>query len=503
MNILIRCDSSNIIGTGHVMRCLNLCEYNPENKYTFVCKKFNFNISQKILDASHKLILLGYCTELQLNKYETWIGCTYNQELEQLVKIASSNKYDQIIIDHYGIDWVIEKELSKYTNKLTVISDIYEYKHWCDEFINYNCDDIKLLQELNLNPNTIIKCGSEHVIINKKFKQYKKTLFRSKIEKMCIMLGGSDPFNYTLQILQQINDIIIKNNIQVYVIIGKANGNIDSIIEFTQKSSNYILLFDINYDELIKLYLNIDLCIGSLSITAYERLYLNVPQICIKIVDNQNIQQLQEFNICQINDLKNKIDYIYNMNNIYLKNIILCNSNDQESVRIIRNTLSIKNNMYSDHDITLDEHFNWIKSLELNSKQKVFIIYKESEVIGIISVNNYDIIHKKTDWAFYIDEKQRGGIGKALEFFFINYMFNILNVEKINCEIIETNNIVVNMHKHFCFKVEGFKEENIIKNGKRIGVYYLGLTKKTWEANLLLIKQKYMDILNKFNIKMI
>ena len=60
MNILIRCDSSNIIGTGHVMRCLNLCEYYPENNYTFVCRRFNKNISEKILNNKHNLILLEY-----------------------------------------------------------------------------------------------------------------------------------------------------------------------------------------------------------------------------------------------------------------------------------------------------------------------------------------------------------------------------------------------------------------------------------------------------------
>jgi UDP-2,4-diacetamido-2,4,6-trideoxy-beta-L-altropyranose hydrolase len=307
MNILIRCDSSNIIGTGHIMRCLNLCEYTTENTYTFVCKNFSHNISQKILDASHNLILLDYCTEPELNKYDTWIGCTCNQELEQLVKIVSEKKYDQIIIDHYGIDWVIEKELSKYTNKLIVISDIYESTHWCDEFINYNSDNIELLTKLNLNPKTVIKCGAEHVIINKKFKQHKKISFRPKVEKMCIMLGGSDPFNYTLQILEQINNLVQNNNIIVYVIIGKANTNVNSIKTFVSNYKNYILLFDINYDKLIQLYLDIDLCIGSLSITAYERLYLNIPQICLKIVDNQNIQQLQEFNICKINNLINQI----------------------------------------------------------------------------------------------------------------------------------------------------------------------------------------------------
>ena len=46
MNILIRCDSSNIIGTGHVMRCLNLCEYYPNIKFTFLCRNFKNNITE-------------------------------------------------------------------------------------------------------------------------------------------------------------------------------------------------------------------------------------------------------------------------------------------------------------------------------------------------------------------------------------------------------------------------------------------------------------------------
>ena len=50
MNILIRCDSSNIIGTGHVMRCLNYAEYFPDSHFTFVCRDFYMNISSKIVE---------------------------------------------------------------------------------------------------------------------------------------------------------------------------------------------------------------------------------------------------------------------------------------------------------------------------------------------------------------------------------------------------------------------------------------------------------------------
>lgn len=313
MNILIRCDSSNIIGTGHVMRCLNLSEYYPENKYTFVCRNFDMNITEKIIGSRHKLILLNYNLEPIINNYKTWIGKEYIEEINDLTSILTTNKYDEIIIDHYGIDYLIEREITKYCNKLTVISDIFDFVHWCDEYINYNCDDEEKLKKINLNPNTIIKYGVKNIIINKKFLNIKKTIFREKIEKICIMLGGSDPQNYTLKILKLIYVNIENNNIQTYIIIGKSNNNIDLIKEFINIKNNYILLYDLNYDELIKLYMDIDLCIGSLSITAYERLYINVPQICLKIAKNQNIQELKEFNITSTINFKIYFNtYIHN-----------------------------------------------------------------------------------------------------------------------------------------------------------------------------------------------
>ncbi len=307
MNILIRCDSSNIIGTGHVMRCLNLCEYHPENIYTFVCRNFNMNITNKIIDAGHKLILLEYDIEPKINEYKTWIGKNINNELNELEEILQKNNYDEIIIDHYGIDYEIENIIKKYCKKLIVISDIFEFEHYCDEFINYNCDDKKKLVKINLNPDTKIKCGVENIILNKKFLNVKKTVFNNKIKKMCVMLGGSDPQNYTLKILEKINELINEYNIKLYIVIGKSNGNIESIKQFIGNNTNYQIVYDLNYDQLIDLYMEIDLCIGSLSITAHERLYIGVPQICLKIVDNQNIQQLNEFNICEINELDDNI----------------------------------------------------------------------------------------------------------------------------------------------------------------------------------------------------
>ena len=316
MNVLIRCDSSNIIGTGHVMRMLNYCEYYPGYKFTFVCRNFNMNISQKILENNHNLILLDYNIEPELKNYRTWIGKKYEDEILDITNIVNKNKYNKIFIDHYGIDYLLEKEVKKYCDKVMVITDIFDFNHNCDIFINYSCDDLDKIKKINLNKNTEYKIGAQNIILNKKFNDSKKkTIFNKDIQNLVINMGGSDPPNFTLKILNIINDYIIKNNIFVNIIIGKSNNHIQSIKDFILNNVknynvNYKIQFDINYDDMINLYINSDLAIGTLSVTAYERLILNIPQICLKIVDNQLIQQLDEFNIVTIDNLLDKIlDY--------------------------------------------------------------------------------------------------------------------------------------------------------------------------------------------------
>ena len=306
MNILIRCDSSNIIGTGHVMRCLNMCEYHPENKYTFVCKKYQMNITNKIINAGHSLILLDYTIDPILNKYKSWLGDTDELETKKMIDIISKNTYDEIFIDHYGYDENIEKELYKFNQKIIILTDIFDFKHYCTELICFSSDDIHKLKNICTNENTIIKYGKDYVIINKKFKEHLKTN-PEKIRKIIIMLGGSDPSNFTLKILENLDEIFKEYKIEVTIIVGRLNIHLDSIRNFIFYKNYYKIRIDLNYDDLIKEYLENDLCIGSLSVTAYERLFMNMLQICLKIADNQNIQNLPDFNISSISSINYKL----------------------------------------------------------------------------------------------------------------------------------------------------------------------------------------------------
>ena len=188
--------------------------------------------------------------------------------------------------------------------------------------------------------------------------------------------------------------------------------------------------------------------------------------------------------------------------NLYLlKNIINCSSEESKKIRKIRNEENIRKNMYTEHEITLTEHINYINKLKTDKKQIVFCVLKDRiKPVGVVSINSIDYLHKKTDWAFYLTSNERTGLGAVLEYYIINFIFYKLEMEKLNCEVIETNTQVVELHKKFFFDQEGIKKENIIKNNRRINVNFLGLTKDKWLSNHHRILEKYERLFNKFEI---
>ncbi len=189
------------------------------------------------------------------------------------------------------------------------------------------------------------------------------------------------------------------------------------------------------------------------------------------------------------------------MQTIVLRRIGDCDEDQRQQIRLIRNQPSVRQAMYTDHEISVEEHQSWLERVSNDPRQIVFVVLNEGQVVGCVSINDLDRRHSKSDWAFYLDESQRGGLGAALEFELINYAFGDLGLEKLNCEVIETNPAVVKMHKRFGFEEEGFRRSNIEKDGKRIGVYFLGLVKADWLASREAIEAGCKAILDRFAIR--
>ena len=188
------------------------------------------------------------------------------------------------------------------------------------------------------------------------------------------------------------------------------------------------------------------------------------------------------------------------MTAIRLSKLADCTPDHHQQLLRIRNHPSVREAMYSDHVIGADEHSNWLEATQRSARSLVFLVLDADAVRGMVSLSDIDQKHKKTDWAFYLSPEARGGLGAALEFSWLSYVFDQLGFEKLNCEVLETNPNVVKMHKRFGFVEEGFRRENIIKGGKRIGVHFLGLTRGEWSQTRTDVGSSIAEIVQRFKV---
>ena len=153
----------------------------------------------------------------------------------------------------------------------------------------------------------------------------------------------------------------------------------------------------------------------------------------------------------------------------------------QAHIRTLRNQPDVRKFMYTSHEISEQEHANWLASLQGNSRQQVFVVIKDEQAVGVVSLNAINVLHKSADWAFYLDVGLQGkGLGSVIEFWMLDYAFDVAGLEKLNCEVLAMNAAVVKMHQKFGFEIEGVRRQNILREGVRIDVVLLGITKDEW-----------------------
>jgi UDP-4-amino-4,6-dideoxy-N-acetyl-beta-L-altrosamine N-acetyltransferase len=185
------------------------------------------------------------------------------------------------------------------------------------------------------------------------------------------------------------------------------------------------------------------------------------------------------------------------MKKIELLPILEATQTIQDSIRKIRNMENIRKFMYTDHIISEEEHNQWLENMENNNHQLVYVILYDKKPIGAVNIYNINRVHKTTDWGFYITEELRGkGIGTIVEYMILEKIFNELNIEKLNCEVLETNPIAIKLHKKFGFIEEGIRKKNVIKQNLRIDVHLFGLLKDEWTQHKQKI-QKTIDRISK------
>jgi len=154
---------------------------------------------------------------------------------------------------------------------------------------------------------------------------------------------------------------------------------------------------------------------------------------------------------------------------------------DLDLVLTWRNDPRVRNNMYTNHIITEEEHRSWFEKASRDPSKRLLMCLDESdEPVGVIAFSDIDQAHKRATWAFYSGESSRRGVGSEMERLALDFAFENLGLEKLNCEVISFNMPVIEFHRKYGFRVEGIFRDQYSRDGATYDVYRLAHFRKVW-----------------------
>lgn len=173
---------------------------------------------------------------------------------------------------------------------------------------------------------------------------------------------------------------------------------------------------------------------------------------------------------------------------------------DRDRLLTWRNMPEVSAWMYSDHDISPEEHARWFAGALADARRRYWVIELDGEPVGL--ANLYDIApeHRRCAWAYYLaSPATRGkGVGAYVEFRVLDHVFGELGFNKLWCEVLIANEPVWRLHESFGFRREALFRAHVVKNGVFADVVGLGLLADDWAAarpaSLARLRMKGFDL---------
>ena len=277
--IFFRVDSSDILGFGHLNRCLILAKTLQKKGFEihFICKNLKGNLISKIK-------ICGFTIHKIKNSKNT-----IEYDYQNTKKILKKFSWDIscIIIDNYHWGKKYEEGLRPLTKNIFVIDDLADRKHDCDILLDQNLYVNFKKRYKGLVPNKCIKLlGPKYVLLRKEFLVRKKRKHTSKIKKIFISFGGQDYSDQSIKVLKAIKKSKLKYD-KINLVIGKSNKFLNKLKLISKEIDNIEIFSGTN--NISGLMENSDLGIGASGSMMWERAYLGIPSLVSIIAKNQKL----------------------------------------------------------------------------------------------------------------------------------------------------------------------------------------------------------------------
>ena len=320
MEIAIRTDASHAIGSGHLMRCLALASEmrkvgwkvvfvssGREKKWIDLIKGKNFEceVIESSLDLSHSLHVDSEEPE-----------GNWQQDAVETMQVLKNRQIGWLIVDHYGLGSYWESALRACTKYIMVIDDLADRNHDCDILVDCvygrTRDDY-----FGLVPS---KCqmllGTKYALIRPEFRELRNMALKRRsdhksIQKILVSLGGVDKGNLTEKVVNILQLINWRTNIELDIVVGQGYQHISSMNKQIE-SIPFKTKLSIGVNDMATRIINAEFGVGTFGVSTWERFCLGLPSVNIVSETNQleavaKLNQLECAGIVHIHSLEKQI----------------------------------------------------------------------------------------------------------------------------------------------------------------------------------------------------
>jgi UDP-2,4-diacetamido-2,4,6-trideoxy-beta-L-altropyranose hydrolase len=275
-NLIFRSDTSAQIGTGHVMRCLALAQaWNAQSgKTTFVMAGQSSALEARLRSEDIDVVYLS-----------AKVGS--NEDAQQTVNVSQKHAASWIVVDGYQFGSKYQKRLKSYGLKVLFVDDYgHAENYYADLVLNQNISADQNLYK-SREPYTQLLLGTKYALLRREFLTWQGLVkaITPNARKILVTLGGGDPDNVTLKVLQSLSQLSI-NNLKIVVVIGGTNPHYERLLSFI-KSLSLSISLQLNISNMPELMAWADIAIAAGGSTNWELAFMGLPSIVITLADNQ------------------------------------------------------------------------------------------------------------------------------------------------------------------------------------------------------------------------
>jgi UDP-2,4-diacetamido-2,4,6-trideoxy-beta-L-altropyranose hydrolase len=264
------------MGTGHVMRCLALAEawQDSGGRVLFAMIAPALSMRERLLKES-------------VGIFEIFEPAGSAEDAKRTAALAREHGATWVVVDGYQFGADYQQTLKSAGVKILFLDDYGHAGHYCaDVVLNQNLSAEKIAYEMR-GRYTRLLLGLKYCLLRREFNKWRE--WRREIpsvgHRVLVTMGGSDPENCTLLVMQALAVAEIEG-LEARVVVGSSNPRFESLERHARQNAEQIAVWR-SVSTMAELMAWADVAVSSAGTTSWELAFMSLPSVLLTFADHQ------------------------------------------------------------------------------------------------------------------------------------------------------------------------------------------------------------------------